>query len=110
MHSDTTHSEPLQKNGGHSKQMRIGELVRETGVSRETIHFYLREGLLPPAHKVNARVAYFDEEHVARLQVILRLREAHLPLNMIRDHLRPTQGMPAKKITELFLPFLAETL
>ncbi len=36
---------------------RVGELAREAGVSGETIHFYLREGLLPPADKVNARVS-----------------------------------------------------
>ena len=65
--------------------MRIGELVRAAGVSRETIHFYLREGLLPPAEKVNARVSYFDDAHLARLRLIKAFQQAHIPLARIRE-------------------------
>lgn len=67
--------------------MRVGELAREAGVSRETIHFYLREGLLPPAEKVNARVSYFDESHLARLRLIKAFQQAHIPLAQIREQL-----------------------
>lgn len=67
--------------------IRIGELAREAGVSRETIHFYLREGLLPPAEKINARVSYFDETHLIRLRVIKAFQQAHIPLAQIREQL-----------------------
>jgi DNA-binding transcriptional MerR regulator len=67
--------------------MRIGELARAAGVSRETIHFYLREGLLPPARKVNARVSYFDGSHLVRLRVIKAFQQAHIPLARIREQL-----------------------
>jgi len=67
--------------------MRIGELAREAGVSRETIHFYLREGLLPPATKVNARVSHFTDAHLVRLRVIKAFQQAHIPLARIRGQL-----------------------
>ena len=67
--------------------MRIGELAREAGISRETVHFYLREGLLPVAEKVNARVSYFTEAHLTRLRLIKAFRQAHIPLATIREQL-----------------------
>jgi DNA-binding transcriptional MerR regulator len=73
--------------------MRVGELAQEAGVRRETIHFYLREGLLPEPEKVNARVAYFGERHLARLRLIKALQGAHLPLAMIRRHLEGTRSL-----------------
>lgn len=69
------------------RRLRIGELARGAGVSRETIHFYLREGLLPPAQKVNARVSYFDEGHLVRLRLIKAFQQAHIPLAKIREQL-----------------------
>lgn len=73
--------------------MRIGELAREAGVSRETIHFYLREGLLAPAEKANARVSYFDESHLVRLRVIKAFQQAHIPLAQIREQLEGMSKM-----------------
>ena len=70
---------------GRGRRLRIGELAREAGVTRETIHFYLREGLLPPADKVNSRVSYFDDGHLVRLRLIKAFQQAHIPLARIRE-------------------------
>jgi len=75
---------------GRGRRLRIGELAREAGVSRETIHYYLREGLIPPAQKVNARVSYFNDGHLVRLRLIKAFQQAHIPLATIREQL---QGM-----------------
>jgi DNA-binding transcriptional MerR regulator len=65
--------------------MRMAELARRSGVSRETIHFYLREGLLPRPEKGGMTVAYYGEEHLERLRIIRRLRgEKYLPIAVIR--------------------------
>jgi DNA-binding transcriptional MerR regulator len=65
--------------------MRMAELAERSGVARETIHFYLREGLLPRPRKGGKTVAYYDEEHLERLRTIRRLREEkYLPLAVIR--------------------------
>jgi DNA-binding transcriptional MerR regulator len=70
-----------------TSRYRVGELAQAAGVSRETIHFYLRAGLLPPAEKVNARVSYFDDTHVARIRLIKAFQQAHIPLASIREQL-----------------------
>ena len=61
------------------------DLEARTGVTREAIHFYLREGLLPEPHKPKRNVALYSEDHVVRLQVIKHLQaERHLPLKKIK--------------------------
>lgn len=63
----------------------MAELSQRSGVARETIHYYLREGLLPRPRKGGRTVAYYDDEHLERLVVIRRLREEkYLPLAVIR--------------------------
>jgi DNA-binding transcriptional MerR regulator len=65
--------------------LRMAELSQRTGVPRETIHYYLREGLLPRPRKGGRTTAFYDEEHVERLRTIRRLREEkYLPLAVIR--------------------------
>jgi DNA-binding transcriptional MerR regulator len=85
MHSNAIDMLAAQVDAG--RRLRIGELAREAGVTRETIHFYLREGLLPPAEKVNARVSYFGEGHLSRLRLIKAFQQAHIPLARIREQL-----------------------
>lgn len=83
MHSVTTHGPRL---------MRVSELARAAQVSRETIHYYLREGLLPPPQKMNARVSYFDETHLVRLRLIKAFQQAHVPLARIREQFEGMSG------------------
>ncbi len=62
--------------------MRISEVTERTGVSRELIHHYLRQGLLP---RPETRAQY-SESQVRLLQQIKVLREEHhLPLETIRS-------------------------
>ena len=69
-----------------AKRMRIGELAERTGISRETIHFYLREGLLPRPRKAGRNMAFYEDAHVERLLLIKRLQnEKFLPLARIKD-------------------------
>jgi DNA-binding transcriptional MerR regulator len=67
------------------KRMRMAELARASGVSRDTIHYYLREGLLPKPIKGGRTVSYYDDSHLERLRLIRRLREEkYLPVAVIR--------------------------
>jgi len=52
--------------------MKMRELERRTGVNRETIRVYLRDGLLPAPLRPKPNVAEYDETHV---QGILAIRE-----------------------------------
>ena len=58
---------------------------KRTGINRQTIHYYLREGLLQPPVEKLRNSAWYDERHVARLLLIRDLRETQfLPLRAIR--------------------------
>jgi DNA-binding transcriptional MerR regulator len=73
--------------------MRMRELERLTGIGRETIRFYIREGLLPEPERASANSASYREEHVVRLRAIKRLQEERfLPLAIIRSLLDADDG------------------
>jgi len=62
--------------------MRIREVVKESGVSRELIHHYLRHGLLPQPEER----AQYSSQHVQLLRLLKKMREDHhLPLDVIRN-------------------------
>ncbi len=64
---------------------RMRDLCRLTGLERQAIHFYIKEGLLPPGEKTGRNTALYDEAHVQRLQLIRRLQhERFLPLKAIK--------------------------
>lgn len=64
--------------------MRLGELSRQSGVSRSTIKFYIREGLLPPGELQARNQATYGPGHLERLALITALREvAGLSLEVI---------------------------
>lgn len=69
--------------------MKISQLIKRTGVPKETIHFYIREGLLRKPRKSGVNTAEYNENHVERLLLIKDLRDNHfLPIPEIRKILR----------------------
>ena len=72
--------------------MRMRDLEKASGVSRETIRFYIREGLLPEPDRTHRNSATYTDDHLARLVTIRRLRdERFLPLSVIRSLLEGDQ-------------------
>jgi len=73
--------------------MRMRDLEKASGVGRETIRDYIREGLLPEPDKASRNSARYCEVHVARLKAIKRLQEERfLPLAVIRTLLEADDG------------------
>jgi DNA-binding transcriptional MerR regulator len=67
------------------------DLVRESGLPRETIHFYKLQGLLPEPVKTGRNTALYTQAHVERLRRIRELQERQfLPLKAIRAILEDT--------------------
>jgi len=67
------------------------DLVRESGLPRETIHFYMLQGLLQKPVKTGRNTALYGPEHVERLRRIRELQESQfLPLKAIRAVLDDT--------------------
>ncbi len=63
----------------------ISELVALTGVPPATVHYYLRQGLLPRPRRVSANRFLYDERHARGLKLIRMLRDQRgLDLAMIR--------------------------
>jgi AcrR family transcriptional regulator/predicted DNA-binding transcriptional regulator AlpA len=72
-----------------TKFMRISELEEASGVPRTTIHYYTREGILPPALKTGRTMAYYDERHLTRLLEVEKIKkETGLPLSFIQEQAR----------------------
>jgi len=64
----------------------IGELAEAAGVTPRTIRYYTAEGLLPPPD-TRGRYARYGADHLLRLHLIARLKEAYLPLGEIKARL-----------------------
>jgi DNA-binding transcriptional MerR regulator len=65
--------------------LTIQELETEAGIPRRTIHFYIKEGLIPPPRGTR-RNALYGDEHLLRLRLIQVLKEgSHLRLEGIRE-------------------------
>jgi DNA-binding transcriptional MerR regulator len=66
--------------------MKMKDLERATGVGREAIRFYIREGLLPEPIRTARNVAWYDPSFVERVLLIKKLQqERYLPLTVIRS-------------------------
>lgn len=69
------------------RPMTISELERESGVGRNTIYYYISDGLLPPAQKASATRAVYNRLHAELLREIARLKAEGLTLREIREEL-----------------------
>jgi len=65
--------------------MKISQLVKQTGVPKETIHFYIREGLLRKPRKSGINSAEYNETYVVQVKLIKDLRDNYyLPIPEIK--------------------------
>jgi DNA-binding transcriptional MerR regulator len=75
----------------------LRQLAREAGVTPRTVHFYIQQGLLPPAGSVGPRARY-GAAHLARLRLIKRLQREYLPLSEIG---RRMEGLSDRQVAGL---------
>lgn len=69
--------------------MKISELVSRTNVARETIHYYIREGVLAKPKKKGKNTADYDESYVDQIKIIKGLQDNYyLPLSVIKKILK----------------------
>lgn len=89
--------------------MKISELARRTDVPKQTIHYYIRSGLLPKPRKLGSNSADYDESYVERIRLIKELQnDFFLPLPTIKKIMwenRSASKMAMLKLrTEYFRP------
>ena len=69
--------------GRTSGPFRVDELASAGDISVDTVRYYQSKGLLPPPRR-DGRVAYYEDEHLERLNRIRRLQAKGLTLATIR--------------------------
>jgi DNA-binding transcriptional MerR regulator len=69
---------------GPAPGLRIDDLARKAGVTVDTIRYYQREGLLPPAER-DGRTKVYGPEHLARLAQIRELQGRRFSLAAIKS-------------------------
>lgn len=68
--------------------LRIGELAARCGVTRDTLRFYEREGLMPRPRRTAAQYRVYSPADEQRLRFIRHAQELGLTLDDIGDLLR----------------------
>ena len=69
--------------------MKIGELARLAQCSVETVRYYEKAGLLPPAARSDSNYRHYGDAHVARLRFIRNCRA----LDMTHEEVRALLGL-----------------
>jgi len=72
---------------------RVEQLAAACGLSVDTVRYYQSRGLLPSPER-EGRVAYYDEEHAARIRRIRDLQGKGLSLTAIGRVLAEEPGVP----------------
>jgi DNA-binding transcriptional MerR regulator len=88
----------------HDGSYSLDELAREADVTQRTIRYYIAEGLLPPPDSAG-RNARYTSEHLDRLRLIGRWKEAYLPLKEIRTRIA---AMSPEQISNAASPVRAQ--
>jgi DNA-binding transcriptional MerR regulator len=82
--------------------LRMRDLVRLTGVSAPTIHFYAQQGLLPPSQKTAGNQARYAEATVRRVAWIRTVQqELRLSLRAIGGVLDRWGELPPEELSTL---------
>jgi DNA-binding transcriptional MerR regulator len=88
---------------------KIGELARRTGLTVRTLHHYDEIGLLAPSWRTGAGHRQYTADDVARLQMIVSLRQLGLSLREIGDWLARPDTSP-RGVIELHLARLRDQI
>lgn len=70
--------------------MTIGRLAKQSGVKVDTVRYYERKGLLPPAARSPSGYRRYDERDVERMHFIRRAKELGFTLAEIAELLSLT--------------------
>ena len=78
--------------------MKIRDLIKQTGVPRQTIHYYIQTGLLPKPRKTGRNSAEYNETHLDYIRLIRELQDNYfLPLPVIKKILKKHGRTPADR-------------
>jgi len=95
------------------RQLKIGELAKQTGLSIKTIRYYESRGLLEKPPRTEGGYRLYGPEEVARLQFVQRAKLLGLTLEEIRELValaaRCNEGEIVPRLQEVLEAKLEET-
>lgn len=78
--------------------LRIGTVARRCGVSTRTLRYYEEMGLLRPVDTTEGGFRLYDDDVVARVDKIIRLKDVlHFTLDEIRETLEADDQIKARR-------------
>ncbi|WP_082788998.1 MerR family transcriptional regulator [Desulfolucanica intricata] len=81
------------------KKYRIGEIAELAGVSKRTVDYYTKLGLLKPVPS-DTKYRYYCDEALIRLRLIDGLKKQRLTLEEIKERLNLLDNLPIHDINE----------
>ena len=90
------------------KGYQIGEVSRITGISKDTLHFYIRSGLITPDHiDPKKHYSYFSRWNMYQLDIITTCRHLGIPLEKVKQILSSRDN---DKVVSLLMEYRQEAL
>src|SRR2546425_11943638 len=88
-----------------ARELKIGALASEAGVSADTVRYYERMNLLPRASRTRAGYRVYSESDVERLRFIRQAQALGLSLDEVRSLLPEGEGGLAecRRVRDLLL-------
>ena len=80
--------------------MQIGQLARDAGVPIDTVRYYERQGILPPAERQASGYRRYNPADVSRLRFVRRAKALGFSLVEVRE-LLALSGRPAEDMAGL---------
>ena len=79
----------MAKNQSSQNLMRMRQLVAKSGVTKATIQYYIKEGLVPKPIKKEPNSAFYTEDHLNNIRLVKELQtKRFLPLSIIKQVMR----------------------
>lgn len=84
------------------EMLKISEVARNAGVSSQTIHYYMREGLLTKPLKTSRNMAYYSPVVIDEIRYIKELQKRYLPITVIKTMLEARrEGQESGHVNEM---------
>lgn len=77
----------LLRTGQQARRIGITEMAELTGLSRDTLRWYEREGLIPRVGRSSSGYREYDERAVRAVQMLIRLRRTGMPIAQMREYI-----------------------
>lgn len=68
-------------------KITIKEVSEKFDLSKDTLRFYEKKGLIGPIKKTSGGIRNYDEEDLVRIEFIKCMRAAELPIDVLKEYI-----------------------